>query len=621
MHTAMQRIHVEFGADAMIVSSQPVAAGVEVSFAIDDDIFLAPAETAIDYLQGIGGKASNQSHSSPLTNNDQVIGQASNTKMKAYLDELVEVSESNIKQAFRKIKQVGGGSSEPDRESLLASTSSSLDQNTSDFERTAADDETDSRFQNPFAKPEKRQIFDIIKQLSTRSDLSEASFDDSDGLHDEQRSQPSFNSGQLPQQPSDSLAKSASAKQTTTSYCAVDETVRASQHQIGVNTMGAPETLAQLSASLQSLLLQNQRLEQQILLQHSKQHSLPKAKALQEKSPILQKVFSQVIDLGFNENIAWQCLEHIEGNINFSGATQESDFDVCWRGAMQYCIDQLNQANKGSVESTRYATNTLHSFVGLSGSGKTAALCKIAAEFCLKSLNKPVIIMSFQQQRIAGFEELLYLADLLSVTAIEAVDANTLRKLICKYQNSHLILIDTGFECAADFYRSLCEGMNLYEAEQLQRQVHCHWMIAADKAPYNIQQQLSAFIRDCDIYQDCFMNIVLSRVDQCERLASVLQLLINNRLTALGLTEGCYLPKYFKRLSNKQWISYCIKRYVLKAKQPEITEQDKGISTGTYNEKINSDRSVSAHLGTAPSLLNTSFSDSEAVKQNRVYSC
>ena len=580
MHTAMQRIHSEFGDDAMIVSRQSVAGGVEISFAIDDDIFLAPAEHSKAQAEQLINQA-------PKTQQPQEP--ASSIKMKAYLDELVDVSESNIKQAFNKLKQVGLQDSEPRSEQTKTSLPNSE--------------------QNPFAKPDKRQIFDMVKRLAKRS----PDFDDVLLAQTEHTELPASVTEQETRA-FENTAQTLSGNSPVSSpqYSATQPTFTSNENQsFSLDTMpqrksqasDSPETLAQLTQSLHSLLAQNQRLEQQLLLQHNEQHTLPKAKALQEKPAVLQKVFSQVMALGFNEKTAWQSIESAEAVSQFSAANSQSDFDACWRNAMQYCIDRLDQAKHGCNNDTQFGIKNVHSFVGPSGSGKTAALCKIATQFCVQSVDKPLILLSYKQCRIAGFEELLYLADLLGVMAVEAVDASNLRKLISKYQDSHLILIDTGFESAADFYASLANGLDVYDADQLQHSVVCHWVLETNRDEFYIQKHLQGFIDAAAMYPYSPLNLLLSRVDQCERLATILQCLIDKGLTAYAISEGCYLPDAYKRLSAKQLMGYCIKQYIRRTKKSSTSAMQKSSGIASSKQEDDSDKILLSRL--ASQQLNT----------------
>ena len=561
MHTAMQRIHTEFGDEAMIVSNQMVANGVEVSFAIDDDIFLAPAPESQTFINSLSDSVERHTRI-----DDSGLKQPnSNIKMKAYLDELVEVSEINIKQAFNKLKPVNTAETES---SGIPSVN---------HEESYSDSQ-----QNPFAKPERGQFFDIVKRLGKRSldNTSAANFHAEDNSHpDISAAQTGMTENNVDDEVFDtneaylqSFKAKNDAADALTSESTGDGDMHQTSHQselLSHRSVASPtdnhQTLAQLSHSLQSVLLQNQRLEQQLWLHHREQQALPKAKDLLEKSPVLQKVFSQILGLGFDENTAWRCLEEVSEDTRVNQSSQFNSFDIYWRRAMQCCIQRLETVKHNKPVSP-FVINSVHGFVGATGAGKTAALCKVAAQFCLDHVNKPLILLSYKQSRIAGFEELLYLADMLHVLAIDVQDAQSLKKIIGKYQNSHLILIDTGLENAALLYESLNTDNTIYETEKWQSRITCHWLIASDRSEAALKGQLHHFVKDTEAHGHCSLHITLSRVDHCERLATILQLLLDHNVSVQYLSKGRYLPKYYKQYSAKQLVSFCIKHYVLREK-------------------------------------------------------
>ena len=85
----------------------------------------------------------------------------------------------------------------------------------------------------------------------------------------------------------------------------------------------------------------------------------------------------------------------------------------------------------------------IHAFVGTSGSGKTSAVAKLAANF-KKQHHAKVLIVSYDNNRLNSTEQMRVYAQILDVKFASINDPAELDEVLEKNQDVDLVFIDTG---------------------------------------------------------------------------------------------------------------------------------------------------------------------------------
>ncbi len=107
--------------------------------------------------------------------------------------------------------------------------------------------------------------------------------------------------------------------------------------------------------------------------------------------------------------------------------------------AMRWMLKRIIIAPRWNI----IAGNTaLHAFIGPSGSGKTTLLAKIAAHY-KKNENAKVLIVSFDNQRVAASDQLRVYAKILDIPFETISDPNELEGKLLQHRNTEVALIDT----------------------------------------------------------------------------------------------------------------------------------------------------------------------------------
>jgi len=581
MQSAMRRIHREFGSDAMIVSNRQTSGGCEVSFAIDDDLFLAPDEKAQENLQAWQKSAGSQQQNGAL--GERAQSAMSKPELQNYISELSDVADKNFQQAqLHSTNQQTIKTQSPNGERALALASQKEEgvkvqlsnsqahslQGEEDLNLSEEQQSLDMA-ENPFASRHSfRQVLNKFTRLGGKSSecqAKEAANHTPDNM--------------VPLNPEQHV-QSDKPSQDSNGFQALDIQQRQSLHGESATLNAELEVeaafnnadmLLDIKAQMQALLRHQQELEQ--TLQQNRNEALnntidgPKALQLKARSAELQKVFHQLVFMGFKAELAWQCLCCVEDIFDRKLSRTEQNFDAAWKYAMDFMMQKLQ------LRETEFHTSSVHAFCGLAGSGKTAAISKIATKFCQENPAKNIVLIQFKQDKIAALEELLYWGELLGVATHLAKDSASLEQLLNQYRHNHLVLIDSNFDYIAQWHHALGNSPIINQS------FFIHAVMALD-SHLHLQQQ---FLLQCEqelaglqqagvqTHSSIQVDLLLTRLDRELPLVDTLQVLMRSRLVIGLFSRGAYTAENLLFMSAKALLAKCIRQSKQASRQQALS--------------------------------------------------
>jgi flagellar biosynthesis protein FlhF len=107
--------------------------------------------------------------------------------------------------------------------------------------------------------------------------------------------------------------------------------------------------------------------------------------------------------------------------------------------AMRWMLKRIKIASRWNIVP---GNTSIHTFIGPSGSGKTTILGKIAAHY-KKNENASVLIVSFDNCRVAASEQLRVYAKILDIPFVTIDRAEDLGEKLLANRNAEIVLIDT----------------------------------------------------------------------------------------------------------------------------------------------------------------------------------
>lgn len=196
-------------------------------------------------------------------------------------------------------------------------------------------------------------------------------------------------------------------------------------------TNTSPSTNIKGSAS-QSTLTEIEYMKQEMasmrqLLEHQVSGLLWQDMA--QREPSRAYLVNRLMDMGLTEQVA----DQISGYIPTQYNEEES-----WEHAKKLMSQQLNTTQNEIVH-----RGGIFSLVGPTGVGKTTTIAKLAARFAQIHGADQVVLISTDNYRIAGFEQLVTYGRIIGCQVKQAHDIQVLDTLLQQFSNKKLILIDT----------------------------------------------------------------------------------------------------------------------------------------------------------------------------------
>lgn len=211
-----------------------------------------------------------------------------------------------------------------------------------------------------------------------------------------------------------------------------------------------------------------------------------------------------------------------------AGVPGDAEPDEAWQGALARLAARLPIASDDIL--TKGGTIAL---VGPSGVGKTTLVAKLAARYALANGADSLALISTDNQRIGGQEQLRSFARIVGVPVWSANSQEQLRQTLEMVYDRRLILIDTAGMCQRDGDLAANLAMLRGAAPWLRS----YLVLAASTQARALQQTARAFGAAEPV------GCILTKLDEAESLGAALSVAVEHALPVAYFSAGQRIPE------------------------------------------------------------------------------
>ena len=240
---------------------------------------------------------------------------------------------------------------------------------------------------------------------------------------------------------------------------------------------------------------------------------------LGQRHPLQLTLLQRLTELGLGSDVARKLADNVG---------EREDPEQAWEEAMELLRRHLPVADDDIVE-----RGGVIAIVGPTGVGKTTTVAKLAARYALRHGRRHVALVTTDNFRIGGQEQLRSFARILGMPVHAAHDRDELAAVLADLADKQLVLIDT----AGMSHRDMRLSERLQTLETVGSPIRSYLVVSAST-------QLPAL---CEIVRG-FRKVnpagcILSKVDEATSLGNVLTAMLRYRLPAAYLATGQRVPE------------------------------------------------------------------------------
>lgn len=242
-----------------------------------------------------------------------------------------------------------------------------------------------------------------------------------------------------------------------------------------------------------------------------------------QKDPTRAMLVNRLMSLGMSEQVSDQIAGYIPA--------QKNDQDT-WLLAKKFISQQINTTNNDIIH-----RGGVVSLVGPTGVGKTTTVAKLAARFAQIHGADQVVMISTDNYRIAGFEQLATYGRIIGCDVKLASDAKTLDTLLQQFSKKKLILIDTAGMGQRDM--RLAKHLTTLVSNARVR-IRNYLVLAANTQQRVMQENVDRFKKVP------LAGCIYTKLDESLSIGEIISTSIQNGLAIGYLTDGQRVPEDIK---------------------------------------------------------------------------
>lgn len=223
---------------------------------------------------------------------------------------------------------------------------------------------------------------------------------------------------------------------------------------------------------------------------------------------------------------------------------QVSESQSGWKKALQIVEGRIcDHPDAGFDLRGHYAV------IGPAGSGKTATLCKIAAQ-CQRSLGRDAIgIISVDRKRLGAHQQIGQFAKHMKLSAVSVTNWSDLKSAQQKFADKKLVLIDTPPLQQGDDLGHYLAGL-----EETGHKVQSLYCFAATSSR-------ELLLDHARIAKASGLSAVVTRVDECPSLVPVVEALARTSLPLFFLCDGSSISRSIRAAKSQELLQMALKLY------------------------------------------------------------
>lgn len=298
-----------------------------------------------------------------------------------------------------------------------------------------------------------------------------------------------------------------------------------SAHQASEHNDSADQN-AQLS-ELQAEIADMRFLLEQQLDRLTGQQSIP------TDSPVLASVSRRLERLGLPKEVVASVIK---------ACTKSKTLSDAWPDALANLAHQLPINGRDIVEQ-----GGVFAFVGPTGVGKTTTIGKLAARYVLQHGADKVALITTDTYRIAAHDQLRSLARILRVPVRVVDEANPLDNVLRSLRHCSLVLIDTaGFRHGDPHLKAQLAAL------AAQQQVKTYLVMSCNSQAQMLKASIHAY--GAARLQGC----ILTKLDETASMGEALGVVMQSRLPIAYTTDGQDIPKNIDVARAHQLVSKAV---------------------------------------------------------------
>jgi flagellar biosynthesis protein FlhF len=258
-----------------------------------------------------------------------------------------------------------------------------------------------------------------------------------------------------------------------------------------------------------------------------------------QKDPTRAMLVNRLMSLGMSEQVSDQIAGYIPA--------QKNDQDT-WQLAKKFISQQINTTNNDIIH-----RGGVVSLVGPTGVGKTTTVAKLAARFAQIHGADQVVMISTDNYRIAGFEQLATYGRIIGCEVKLASDAKSLDILLQQFSKKKLILIDTAGMGQRDM--RLAKHLTTLVSNARVR-IRNYLVLAANTQQRVMQENVDRFKKVP------LAGCIYTKLDESLSVGEIISTSIQNGLAIGYLTDGQRVPEDIKVANAEKLVALADKMTV-----------------------------------------------------------
>lgn len=253
-----------------------------------------------------------------------------------------------------------------------------------------------------------------------------------------------------------------------------------------------------------------------------------------EQNPLSAMIIRRLSKLGLDSAILNSILPHV---------VQQTDAECAWQQVLAILAKSIPVGEDDIMES-----GGVVALMGSTGVGKTTTIAKLAARYVIKHGTESVALISTDNYRISGQEQLATFGRILQVATAVVNERNSLNSLLKKFSSKQLILIDTAGISLADTHLS----KQLEQFQQCNKPIRKLLTLPASSQGAVLQQTLNYFNRfGVD-------GVIVTKLDETASLGELLSVVTQSHKPIIYTTDGQRVPEDIRVARSHHLVSKAV---------------------------------------------------------------
>ncbi len=241
------------------------------------------------------------------------------------------------------------------------------------------------------------------------------------------------------------------------------------------------------------------------------------------RNPLHARLLGMFNAMGITPDLAKSIAEEA---LNLS--EQGNDFTYVWRNALGILASKIPVADDDIINN-----GGVFAMVGATGVGKTTMIAKLAARFALRHGTQHLALVTLDNYRIGGHDQLRTYGRIIGVPVHVASDTASLTQTLKDLSDKRLVLIDTSGMSQRDI--RLNEQLStLYDSSPRIKS----YLVMSATTQYSGLDEIARAYRDIEL-----AGSMITKLDESTNLGSAVSIAIKQKLPIAFLGDGQRVPE------------------------------------------------------------------------------